>query len=138
MRSDAAPAGALSRAEARAFAERWLPAWTGNRPERLLAFYAEDAFYRDPAAPEGIRGREEMRAYFGRLLDRFPDWVWTQRDATPMQGGFLNHWQAEIPIAGRPQPLQCLGVCTVELRDGLIARNEVFFDRAPLLAALSK
>lgn len=30
---------ALGATEARAFAERWLPAWTGVDPERLVAFY---------------------------------------------------------------------------------------------------
>ena len=39
--------------EARAFAEKWLPAWTGNQPERLAAFYAPDALYSDPAIPDG-------------------------------------------------------------------------------------
>lgn len=29
------------------------------------------------------------------------------------------------------------GVCTVRLRDGLIERNQVFFDRAELLAAIT-
>ena len=40
--------------EARAFAERWLPAWSGNRPERLASFYAPDAVYSDPAIPAGV------------------------------------------------------------------------------------
>lgn len=31
----------LSEAEAKEFAARWLPAWTGNHPERLAAFYAD-------------------------------------------------------------------------------------------------
>ena len=75
--------------EARRFAERWLPAWTGNDPELLASFYADDAFYCDPAIPGGVSGREE-------------------------------------------------GVCTVQMRDGLIARNEVYFDRTALLAALAE
>jgi hypothetical protein len=49
----------LAEAEARAFASRWLPAWTGNDPERL-ASYTEDAFYSDPAVPDGIEGRDAL------------------------------------------------------------------------------
>ena len=30
---------------ARRFAERWLPAWSGNRPELLVSFYTDDALY---------------------------------------------------------------------------------------------
>jgi hypothetical protein len=35
-------------AEAQHFAEQWLPAWTGNRPEFLAGFYSDDVFYLDP------------------------------------------------------------------------------------------
>lgn len=66
------PGGALSRAEAHEFAERWLPAWTGNRPEQLAAFYAPDAFYRDPAVPAGITGRDRLLGYFRRAARRLP------------------------------------------------------------------
>jgi hypothetical protein len=118
---------------ARAFAERWLPAWTGNRPELLASFYTDDAFYADPAVPDGVRGQEELVAYFSRLLARYPDWVWTQRRATPLEDGFLNHWQAEIPVGG--EVLTVHGVCVVQLRGELIYRNEVFFDRSDLLRA---
>jgi SnoaL-like protein len=120
--------------EAREFAERWLPAWTGNEPGRLASFYAEECFYADPAVRSGLVGRDAIESYFTVLLARYPDWVWTQTAATPMEGGFLNHWHAEIPIGDGALALD--GVCTVHLRDGLIERNEVFFDRSILLAAI--
>ena len=128
--------GSLSRAQAAAFAEKWLPAWTGNQPEHLISFYAPRAFYRDPAVPDGIYGREPIFDYFRPLLARFPDWVWGQADATPMEGGFLNHWWAHVPVEGCT--LELRGVCTVVLEGGLIGRNEVFFDRTELLAALAQ
>jgi ketosteroid isomerase-like protein len=124
----------LDAAEARAFAERWLPAWTGNDPERLAAFYADDTFYYDPAIPQGVRGRAALLAYFRRLLARNPDWVWTHRGSMPLADGFLNLWHASIPAGGRT--IEVDGVCTVQLRAGLIYRNEVYFDRSELLAAL--
>jgi SnoaL-like protein len=136
-RSEAVPLTALEGVgedDARAFADRWLPAWTGNDPAGLVAFYTADAFYRDPAVPAGVQGTDALLAYFTRLLAVFPDWVWTNTAVTPMQDGFLNHWHASIPVAGRR--VECDGVCTVRLRDGLIERNEVFFDRTELLVAL--
>jgi hypothetical protein len=104
--------------EARAFAERWLPAWSGNRPELLASFYSDDACYSDPGLREGVRGREALLAYFAKLLGRNPDWVWSQRSSVPMQDGFLNCWHA--------------------LRDGRIYANHVFFDRAELLTAWTR
>ena len=125
----------LDAAEARAFAERWLPTWTGNQPERLAAFYSEDAFYSDPAIPQGVRGRAALTAYFAKLLARNPEWVWTHRGSMPMADGFANLWHASIPAGGRTVEVD--GLCTVQLRDGLIYRNEVYFDRTELLMALS-
>jgi hypothetical protein len=120
---------------ARRFAERWLPAWSGNRPELLASFYTADAFYADPAIPRGVRGREALLAYFRKLLGRNPDWVWTHSGSTPLADGFLNRWHAVVPVGdGR---LELDGVCTVQLRGDLIYANEVFFDRGPLLAALA-
>jgi hypothetical protein len=128
------PFEGLSVAEARAFAERWLPAWSGNRPELLASFYSEDTFYCDPALSEGVRGREALLAYFRRLLAHNPRWVWTQRGAIPLEGGFLNLWHAAVPVGERTLELD--GMCTVQLRGGLIASNQVFFDRSALLEAI--
>jgi hypothetical protein len=120
----------MDAAEARDFAERWLPAWTGNDPDRLAAFYTGDAFYSDPALPSGLRGRDELLAYFRRLLAQNPKWVWTHRGSIPIADGFLNFWHAAIPVGDRTAEAD--GVCTVQLRDGLIYSNQVFFDPSAL------
>lgn len=126
----------LSEQEGEEFAARWLPAWTGNDPERLASFYTDDVFYSDPAVPEGVEGKPALSAYFGALLGRFTDWEWTNTRVVPLDGGFLNFWHATIPVGSTV--LEIDGVCTVQLRDGLIARNEVFFDRSELLVAVAE
>jgi len=125
----------LDAAAARAFAAQWLPAWTDNRPDLLTSFYSDDAFYADPGVPEGVRGRAALLAYFTRLLARNPRWVWTHTGSIALADGFLNRWHASIPVGTRAVEVD--GVCTVQLRDGKIYSNEVFFDRAPLLAAIA-
>ncbi len=121
--------------QAREFASRWLPAWTGNRPELLANFYSEDAFYADPAVPHGVRGKPALLEYFRKLLAYNPEWVWTQLEPIPMEGGFLNKWLARIPAGART--LEIVGVCLVQLNgQGLIRRNEVYFDRSELLAEI--
>lgn len=120
--------------EARAFADKWLPAWTGNQPERLASFYTADAFYSDPAIPKGVQGRSAVLAYFTKLLSINPAWVWHQRGSIPIRDGFLNQWSASIPV--RDRTLEAAGVCTVQLREGRIYSNQVFFDRSELLEAI--
>ena len=124
----------LGASAARAFAERWLPAWSGNTPELLVSFYSEDVFYVDPAVSRGVRGRRALLEYFAKLLGRNPRWVWTHRGSVPLADGFLNEWHASIPVGERS--IEVDGVCTVQLRGELIYRNEVYFDRSELLAAL--
>lgn len=125
----------LTRDQAREFAGRWLPAWTGNRPELLASYYAEDAFYSDPGIPQGVQGRTALTTYFSKLLAQNPGWVWTQLEGIPMEGGFLNKWKAVIPVGAKT--LEIIGVCFVQLDvQGLICRNEVYFDRSALIAEI--
>jgi hypothetical protein len=123
--------------EAREFAVQWLPSWTGNKPDELAAYYSENAFYSDPGIPSGVEGKEALLGYFQKLLSQNPNWVWTQIEAIPMEDGFLNKWHAKIPVG--PKIVECVGVCFVQLdSNGLINRNEVYFDRTELVMEISK
>jgi SnoaL-like domain len=122
--------------EAREFCQTWLAAWTGNQLERLLGFYAEDAFYRDPARPGGLRGHAEMRPYFVKLLAANPTWTWEPLEIFPTERGFSLKWQAAIPQGDRT--VVEIGLDIVELADGRITRNEVYFDRLALAATAAR
>lgn len=127
----------LTRDEARRFCDRWLPAWTGNDPQRLASFYSEDACYLDPGVTKGIKGKDALLTYFTKLLRQNPDWVWSHIEGIPMQDGFLNKWRATIPVG--KQVLETTGVCLVQLdADDRIYRNEVYFDRSELLQAIQR
>ncbi len=125
----------LDAASARAFAERWLPAWTGNDPLRLVAFYTDAAFYSDPAVPGGIQGRQALLYYFMALLARNPDSVWRHTGSIPLEEGFLNFWHASIPV--EKEVVEVDGVCAVQLRGNLISANRVYFDRTELARSVN-
>ena len=123
--------------EAKQFADKWLPAWSGNNPELLASFYSEDAFYLDPGIPDGVKGKSELLKYFRKLLANNPNWIWTQIEGIPMEDGFVNKWLAKIPVG--PVTLDIIGVCLVQLDSaGKIRRNEVYFDRTGLLAEIAR
>jgi len=127
----------MTKEQAREFASIWLPAWTGNNPEKLVGFYSDDVLYLDPAIPNGVCGKDELLSYFRKLLAQNPDWVWTQIEPIPMEDGFLNKWLAKIPVGSKT--IECIGVCFVQFDDdGLIRRNEVYFDRSKLLSEIVK
>ena len=119
--------------DAQDFSSKWLPAWTGNRPEELVKFYAQDAFYSDPVRREGMRGHNEILPYFKRLLAANPDWVWELVEAFPTEKGFTGKWKATIPVGNKI--ITEYGVDIVEISGGKVTRNEVYFDRTALLDA---
>lgn len=120
----------MTKRELARFCDEWLAAWTGNRPETLRTFYTEDAFYSDPARPQGLRG-PELLPYFQRLLTKNPDWTWTREELLEIPKGFCVKWRSRIPNGGRV--VELTGLDLVELRRGKIFRNEVYFDRSPIL-----
>jgi len=117
------------------FCNPWLAAWIGNEPEKLIEFYSEDAFYLDPARPEGLKGREKIFAYFKRLLAANPDWIWEAVEVYPTQRGFVEKWKATIPVGTKV--IIEHGMDIVEIENGKVKRNEVYFNTSNLLSALN-
>ena len=81
------------------FCEKFLPAWTGNQPEELIKFYDKNAFYLDPAKPDGLKGHKQILPYFNKLLALNPDWVWEAVEIFPSsEHCFTAKWKATIPV----------------------------------------
>jgi hypothetical protein len=62
------------------FAHEWLRAWNAHDLEAIMKHYHEDVVFTSPFAVElsgrsdaTLHGRDELRAYFERALQRFPD-----------------------------------------------------------------
>lgn len=87
--------------------------------------------------PDGLEGKLALLACFRKLLAANPRWEWTQVEGIPMADGFLNKWKARIPVG--TTTLEVVGVCLVQLdAAGRIRRNEVYFDRTPLLQEIAR
>ncbi|HEY9843252.1 MAG TPA: GNAT family N-acetyltransferase [Candidatus Obscuribacterales bacterium] len=109
----------------RSFFENWLKAWSKGDAEQLLGYYHPQGYYQDPACPQGLQGHAQMHAYFTRLLKAYPGWTWSIDTLFPGEAGWTLRWNATWAEPWR-KPLQ--GMDWIELRDGLISRNEVWFD----------
>ena len=127
----------MTQLETREFASRWLHAWTGNRPVELADFYSEDAFFLDPGRPMGIKGKEQLIAYFTKVTSNNPTWVWTLVEAIPIKNGFLGKLSACIPVGEKN--VQCVGLCFLQFNaQKQIVRNEIYFDRTELIMEINK
>jgi hypothetical protein len=122
--------------EAVSFCESWLKSWTGNDPNVLIKFYADNAFYRDPANTVGLKGLTQILPYFKKLLASNPNWKWEQIEIFPTDKGFVAKWKATIPVGS--EVIVENGMDIVEIENGRITRNEVYFDRSKWLEALHK
>ena len=115
------------------FCTNWLNAWTGNQPDLLISFYAENTFYSDPATRKGLNGHQQLLLYFSKLLKYNPNWIWKAVEIIETSKGFTLKWEASIPIGEKNIIEQGLDI--VEMQNGKIIRNEVYFDRANWLKA---
>ena len=112
----------------------WLKDWTGNKADKLINWYHDDAYYQDPAFPKGLKGHTQIFPYFKKLLELNPRWEWSLDEIYDTSKGFVLKWKAIIPI--KDKILTEYGMDIVELKDGKIIRNEVYFDRVRWLNLL--
>jgi hypothetical protein len=126
----------MKREEILEFCGRWLPGWEGNKPDDLIEFYSDDALYIDPANKTGLKGRDQIFAYFKKLLSANPSWKWEAIQVFPTDLGFVLKWKATIPV--RAETITEYGLDIVEIERGRISRNEVYFDLSQIFEALRK
>jgi ketosteroid isomerase-like protein len=70
----------LDAGDAAAFADDWYAAWNAHDLDAILHHYADDVEFTSPFVvrlnddPTGtLHGKDALRAYFERALERFPD-----------------------------------------------------------------
>jgi hypothetical protein len=122
--------------KAKEFCNQWLPAWTGNRPEYLISFYSDGAFYSDPYIPQGLKGKEQLLGYFRKLISIYPNWKYEYVEIFPTKNGFTLKWKLSIPINN--ETVVDYGVDIVEISNDKIIRNEVYFDTTRIMKAIKK
>lgn len=115
----------MNKNEALNFCKIWLAAWTGNRPDLLISFYSDQAYYQDPARPNGLHGRDAIYAYFQKLLAKYPNWVWEVEEIFPQPNGFILKWKARSEFEAKES---FLGLDIIDIENNKIVRNEVYFD----------
>jgi ketosteroid isomerase-like protein len=119
-------------------AERFLHAWNTQEVERVLACYTDGAEYRDPNTRGVVRGEDGLRRYLTKL---FSGWTmhWSLREAHLFDGGkgCAVLWHATFRRHDGQRTIGLDGMDFVEVEDDLIARNEVWFDRAQLAPLLA-
>ena len=111
----------MTRAQLCAFNDRWLAAWSAKDIAAIAAMYAEDCAFMDAATARGLSGRAALTGYLERLFPAMPEWTYRADELWAIPGGFCARWFCDM-ADGRG----LRGFDLVQLRGGLIARNEVY------------
>ena len=117
------------------FNARWLKAWSDKDVPALLDFYAPDTIYADPQTAAGLEGREALGRYLTGLFAATPPMTYTPHEIWATRDGYCGRWFCEVRPEGGPVSY-LRGFDLVVLREGLIARNEVFVHALEALPTL--
>jgi hypothetical protein len=107
----------------------WLAAWTAKDVPRLLAFYTDDAVYKDPQTAAGITGHVALGAYLTGLFAATPPMTYTPEEIWPTHNDFCGRWYCAMGEGGALGRMR--GFDLVVLREGKIALNEVYVHQLP-------
>ena len=126
---------------------RWYAAWNAHDTAAISDLLTEDVTYEDPAGPAPVmHGREDIAQYTTRAFRAIPDlhlekleeWV-TDGDEViasyfRITGTFKESLEAPglPPLAPTGQPIDLQGMDRSVIRDGRLARHQIFWDTTEL------
>jgi steroid delta-isomerase-like uncharacterized protein len=122
------------------FARRYMEAWESRDPDRLAELCAEGVVWCDPALREPLHGRDGVRRFVRASFEMAPDFHVESTDAPyiastgprvlqpyRMAGTMTGPWEfLDMAPTGRAFAIE--GIDSWEMRDGLIARYDTFWD----------
>ena len=122
---------------------RWYEAWNAHDVDAVSALMTDDVRYEDPSAPAAVmHGRaqveEYVRAAFAAIpdlhLDKLEEWVTPGGGAIASWFRFWGTFRVPLTAPGLPPlaptglPIEVFGMDRSEIRDGKLARHQIFWD----------
>jgi steroid delta-isomerase-like uncharacterized protein len=122
----------------------WLAAFNAGDADQLLALYADDALWEEPAIGLFASGQDQIRAHLDNLFRAAPDIAYEVTNAVVTEDGAVLEWAVTgayaadfpglPPAAG--QPFSFRGASVFELEDGGIRRYTEYWDAFTFLVQL--
>ncbi len=126
---------------------RWYEAWNAHDVEAISALMTNDVRYEDPSAPSALmQGRapveQYVRAAFVGIpdlgLEKLEEWVTPGGQVIASWFRFSGTFRAPLTSPGLPAlmptggPVELFGMDRSEIRDGKLARHQIFWDMVDL------
>ena len=134
-------------AELQEFIDRYNDAWNAHDVEAIVAMHTEDSVFENHVTGDVNVGREQIAAAIRGIFSVFPDLAFESRRQYVREDLVVQEWTArgtheglmsrrgiEVPPTGRR--VEYKGMDVIPIRDGLVARKDVYSDSITLLRQL--
>jgi uncharacterized protein (TIGR02246 family) len=117
--------------------ERYFDAWAARDPDAIVALHTEDTQFWTHLGAKPVKGRQEVRATFADLFERFPEYGYEIHRVLYGRDFWVLDWALTFRPEGSDERARfdCVDVVNVA-PDGLVARKDTFVDMVQLQAAL--
>jgi steroid delta-isomerase-like uncharacterized protein len=134
-------------AELQAFIDRYNAAWNAHDVEAIVGMHTEDSVFENHVTGDVNVGRDAIGNAISGIFAVFPDLAFETRRAYIRDDLVVQEWTAsgtqegtmtrsgtEVPPTGRR--VEYRGMDVIPIRDGLVARKDVYSDSVTLLRQL--
>jgi steroid delta-isomerase-like uncharacterized protein len=133
--------------ELQEFIDRYNAAWNAHDVEAIVSMHTEDSVFENHVTGDRNVGREQVGNAVAGIFSVFPDLSFETRRAYVREDLVVQEWTArgthegtmrrsgiEVPPTGRR--VEYKGMDVIPIRDGLVARKDVYSDSVTLLRQL--
>jgi steroid delta-isomerase-like uncharacterized protein len=133
--------------ELQVFIDRYNAAWNDHDVEAIVSMHTEDSVFENHVTGDAYVGPEEIGRAITGIFAVFPDLSFETRRAYVREDLVVQEWTArgthegtmtragiEVPPTGRKVDYK--GMDVIPIRDGLVARKDVYSDSITLLRQL--
>jgi steroid delta-isomerase-like uncharacterized protein len=133
--------------ELQALIDRYNAAWNAHDVDTIVSMHTEDSVFENHVTGDRNVGRDEIARAIGGIFSVFPDLSFETRRSYVRDDLVVQEWTArgthegtmtrsgiEVPPTGRK--VEYKGMDVIPIRDGLVARKDVYSDSVTLLRQL--
>jgi steroid delta-isomerase-like uncharacterized protein len=134
-------------AELQDFIDRYNAAWNDHNVETIVSMHTDDSVFENHVTGDVNVGRDQITRAIEGIFSVFPDLRFETRRAYIREDLVVQEWTAsgthegtmtrsgiEVPPTGRK--VEYKGMDVIPIRDGLVARKDVYSDSVTLLRQL--
>jgi steroid delta-isomerase-like uncharacterized protein len=134
-------------AELQEFIDRYNAAWNAHDVETIVSLHTEDSVFENHVTGDVNVGREQIRRAIAGIFAVFPDLTFETRCSYIREDLVVQEWTARgthegtmtrsgIEIEPTGRKVDYKGMDVIPIRDGLVARKDVYSDSVTLLRQL--